>query len=95
MRLSKNYRESIKTVFSSVFGDGTVYLFGSRVDDEKKGGDIDLYMELENKQNLFAKKIKFLARLKRKIESQKIDVIFNEDSTRLIEKEAKRWAVAL
>ena len=95
MRLSKYYIDSIKTVFISVFGTGKIYLFGSRVDDMKRGGDIDLYIEVHNQENLFDKKIKFLSKLKQKIEDQKIDVVFNEDPTRLIEKEAKKWAVAL
>ena len=95
MRLSKYYRDSIHTVFDSVFEEGNIYLFGSRVDDAKKGGDIDLYIEVKNKNDLFEKKIKFLSRLKRKIENQKIDVVFNEDANRLIEKEAKKWAIAL
>ena len=95
MRLSKYYLESIKTTFNSIFKDGTIYLFGSRIDDTKKGGDIDLYIEVDDKTNLFEKKIKFLSKLKQKIDNQKIDVIFNEDKTRLIEQEAKKWAVAL
>ena len=95
MRLSKYYLDSIKTAFSSVFGDGAIYLFGSRIDDAKKGGDIDLFIEIEDKSNLFEKKIKFLSKLKQKIDNQKIDVIFNEDKTRLIEQEARKWAVAL
>ena len=95
MRLSTYYINSIKSVFNSIFGEGKIYLFGSRVDDTKKGGDIDLYMEVSNKENLFEKKIKFLSKLKQKIENQKIDVIFNEDATRLIEKEAKRWGIVL
>ena len=95
MRLSKYYIDSIKTTFKSIFKEGDIYLFGSRVDESKKGGDIDLYIEIDDKTNLFEKKIKFLSRLKQKIENQKIDVVFNEDKTRLIEQEAKRWAVAL
>jgi len=56
MRLSKYYIDSIKSVFTSVFGTGEIYLFGSRVDDSKKGGDIDLYVEVKDKENLFDKK---------------------------------------
>lgn len=95
MRLSKYYRKSIKDAFDTIFGEGKIYLFGSRVDETKKGGDIDLYIEIADKTSLFEKKIKFLARLKQKIEEQKIDVVFNEDATRLIEQEAKKWAIAL
>jgi len=37
MRLSIEYREVIKKYFNQFFHDGEIYLFGSRVDDSKKG----------------------------------------------------------
>ncbi len=95
MRLSLNYKNVIKKYFNQFFNDGEIYLFGSRVDDSKKGGDIDLYLVLKEHSNLFDKKIKFLSRIKREIGDQKIDVIFNTDSSRLIEKEAMRWGIKL
>ncbi len=95
MRLPRKYRETIKKYFYQVFLEGEIYLFGSRVDDTKKGGDIDLYLVLKNTSDLFQKKIKFLARVKRELGDQKIDVVFNTDKTRLIEKEAIKWGVKL
>lgn len=96
MRLKPNDIKTIKTLTETFFGKKShVFLFGSRVDDNKKGGDIDLYIEVDNKHNLFERKIKFLARLKRAIGDQKIDLVFNEDSSRLIEQEIKKWAVRL
>lgn len=95
MRLSLNYKNVIKKHFNQFFGDGEIYLFGSRVDDSKKGGDIDLYLVLKEHTNLFDKKIKFLSRVKRELGEQKIDVIFNTDSSRLIEKEAIQWGIKL
>lgn len=95
MRLSINYKNVIKKHFSEFFSDGEIYLFGSRTDDSKKGGDIDLYLVLKEHTNLFDKKIKFLSRIKRELGEQKIDVIFNTDSSRLIEKEAIRWGIKL
>ena len=62
MRLNQKYIQTIKENFSTVFGYGSIYLFGSRVDDTKKGGDIDLYLVVEDKTNLFRKKIKFLSK---------------------------------
>ena len=95
MRLSQKYINVIKSKFEEVFDIGEIYLFGSRVDDTKKGGDIDLYLVLKEHNNLFEKKIKFLSRVKRELGEQKIDVVFNQDPNRLIEKEAIRWGVKL
>ena len=47
-----------------------------------------MYLVLKEHSNLFEKKIKFLSRIKRELGEQKIDVVFNTDSSRLIEKEA-------
>ncbi len=96
MRLSKVYRDVIKSEAQAVFGeDITVNLFGSRIDDHKKGGDIDLYIMTSNQQDLFQKKLRFLARVKRILGEQKIDVIFNEDAARLVEQEAQKWSIPL
>lgn len=95
MRLSQNYISVIKENFLNTFKSGKIYLFGSRIDDEKRGGDIDLYLVLDDHTDLFQKKIKFLSRIKRALGEQKIDVIFNENSERLIEQEAKKWGIAL
>ena len=95
MRLSERYITVIKKYFKSIFTDGEIYLFGSRVDDSKKGGDIDLYLVVQNHINLFDKKIKFLARIHRELGEQKIDIVFNKDKTRLVEMEALKWGVKL
>jgi predicted nucleotidyltransferase len=95
MRLSQKYIEVFKRNFREFFIDGDIFLFGSRTDDSKKGGDIDLYFVLLDHQNLFEKKIKFLSRVKRELGEQKIDIVFNRDKTRLIEKEAIKWGIKL
>ncbi|MBV5277912.1 MAG: nucleotidyltransferase domain-containing protein [Campylobacteraceae bacterium] len=95
MRLSQRYIAVIKNYFKQFFKNGEIYLFGSRVDDSKKGGDIDLYFVLKEHSDLFEKKIKFLSRVKRELGEQKIDIIFNTDNTRLIEKEAIQWGIKL
>ncbi len=95
MRLSPHYIDTIKKYFYAFFDDGEIYLFGSRTDDSKKGGDIDLYLVVKNHDNLFEKKIKFLSRVKMELGEQKIDIVFNLDDTRLIEQEAKEWGIKL
>jgi predicted nucleotidyltransferase len=43
MRLTPAQIDTIRQAATAAFGQGTsVWLFGSRVDDAKKGGDIDL-----------------------------------------------------
>ncbi len=42
MRLSPEEIETIKSSVMQLDNLATIYLFGSRVDDAKKGGDIDL-----------------------------------------------------
>lgn len=95
MRLSNHYIEVIKKYFIHFFHKGNIYLFGSRVDDTLKGGDIDLYLEVEEHNDLFTKKRKFLSRIKRELGEQKIDVVFNKDKNRLIEQEAIKWGIKL
>lgn len=95
MRLSKRYIAVFKKYFLEFFHEGDIYLFGSRVDDSQKGGDIDLYLKVVDHTDLFNKKIKFLSRIKRELGDQKIDIIFNLDAERLIEKEAIKWGVRL
>ena len=96
MRLSPVYQAIIKAEAIKAFDDNAaVFLFGSRVDDSKKGGDIDLFIRIADKDGLFEKRIRFLARLKRQIGEQRIDVVFNEDEDRLIEQEVRKWSIPL
>lgn len=47
MRLTPAQIADIKSTTAALLGEGVrVTLFGSRVDDQKKGGDVDLYVEM-------------------------------------------------
>jgi predicted nucleotidyltransferase len=48
MRLTNQEIKSIKESFHQVFDCGKIYLFGSRVDDSLKGGDIDLFIDFKS-----------------------------------------------
>jgi predicted nucleotidyltransferase len=95
MRLNDFEQNSIKKAFKDVFKRGEVYLFGSRVNDNKRGGDIDLYIIPQIKENLREKKSLFLSKLYEYIGEQKIDIIIAKDKNRLIEQEAIKNGVRL
>ncbi len=96
MRLSAQYREVIKNASREVFGESSqIFLFGSRVDDTKLGGDIDLYIKTSDKTDLYNKRRKFMVKLMRSLGEQKIDVVFDEDANRPIEQEAMKWGIPL
>jgi predicted nucleotidyltransferase len=99
MRITDKDKQAIINMTHQHFDDSAeVYLFGSRVDDSKKGGDIDLYIIPKHKNStkqLFDKKIKLLVALNLALGEQKIDVIIAKDKNRLIEKEAIRTGIKL
>jgi len=76
MRLSKRLQNIIKKALSDSFGPVDVYLFGSRVDDSKKGGDIDLAIDTNiSKEGFKKKKIQFISLMVRFGFDLKIDVV--------------------
>lgn len=78
MRLTADQIEAIKQETEIFFGIGAqVWLFGSRVDDTKKGGDIDLFLRptVNDVSQLAKARFAFLARLKQRIGDQKIDLV--------------------
>ncbi len=79
MRLSEFEIENIKKIAREIWGEQVdVYLFGSRTDDSKRGGDIDLYIHLTKEpdaKELMLQKAEFLGNLELLLGEQKIDVI--------------------
>jgi predicted nucleotidyltransferase len=96
MRLSDQERHTIRAVTAEVFGpDARVMLFGSRVDDTRRGGDIDLFVDAPDTSNLSAKKIRFAVQLQMRLGEQKIDIVVASDPSRTIEQEARRTGVVV
>ncbi len=84
MRITPEEQKSIVELTRLHFGDdATVKLFGSRVDDKARGGDIDLFVEANVAVNtVHARRIGFLAELKHRIGDRRIDVVVRTpDST--------------
>lgn len=77
MRLSSKEQLSITRAFSLIIPNPfQLYLFGSRTDDQKKGGDIDLLLVVarEHKSGVIELKTKVRSEIFKHIPEQKIDI---------------------
>ena len=76
MRLEPEEQKAIKAAAAYAFGpDATVRLFGSRADDHRRGGDIDLHVEVDADVDTWQAKCRFEDNLFARIEPQRVDVI--------------------
>lgn len=99
MRLTDQQRFRIRSAAARVLGQtAEVWLFGSRVDDDARGGDIDLYVELEGEPaDILERQLRFYASLQRELGEQRIDVVVHRRGTPLrpIDREARRHGIPL
>lgn len=77
MRLSSHECRMIREAVAPRFGSGArVWLFGSRADDNARGGDIDLLVEApEPLEGAFAATVGLETDLQMALDDQKIDII--------------------
>lgn len=80
MRLKQRDIDAIKTATRVAFGDAAIVrLFGSRTDDDLRGGDIDLLIEADASDEREWHRVgAFKDELFRHIDEQKIDVVLIE-----------------
>lgn len=79
MRLSDKEIDTIKQKALKCFGEDTkVYIFGSRLDDTKRGGDIDIYIQATVSGDVLDLKIEYLQALEKELGEQKIDVLIDD-----------------
>jgi len=80
MRLDDKTRSIIKNEVASQFGEATVVrLFGSRVDDAQRGGDIDLFIEPNQiLENRIQEECRLSASLYIKLGGRKVDVLIRD-----------------
>lgn len=86
MRLAAEQISVIKQAAARFFGaDVSVLQFGSRADDSKPGGDIDLYIEThkEDITEIVRAEIAFLADVKGKPSDQEIEIFVNYPSRKM------------
>ncbi len=78
MRLQPAEVKAIKAEAAAIFGPSVVVrLFGSRVDDARRGGDIDLYLDVDADRCTLEREIKFQVRLEKILGERKIDVVLH------------------
>jgi len=79
MRLTDLERQVIQQKVLQILGTAArVFLFGSRLDDHAKGGDIDLLIEVtESVNNPAELAAKISAQIMRALNSRKVDVLIS------------------
>jgi len=89
MRLHGYLKKLIKHSLVKIFNNADIIIFGSRVDDRKQGGDIDIAIKTNVSSELFKqKKTIFLTELIRKNIDLKIDIVqYNDTMDSLLKKE--------
>ncbi|MBK5938471.1 nucleotidyltransferase domain-containing protein [Halochromatium roseum] len=99
MRLTPDQIEIIRQTTHEVFGDHVrVRLFGSRLDDQRRGGDIDLLVESDQTiLDQARKRLQLVARLQMRLGDQPIDVLTVDGQTNAgpVHREAQRTGVQL
>ncbi|KPF73978.1 hypothetical protein IP88_08245 [alpha proteobacterium AAP81b] len=76
MRLAPAEVAAIKAATHLAFGESAVVrLFGSRTDDARRGGDIDLHIEVDPGHDDWRARGRFDDALFARIEEQKVDVV--------------------
>lgn len=79
MRLSEPEIAAIKRSAAEVFGaDVVVRLFGSRLDDARRGGDIDLHLDVAPGRATWDHEAAYTIRLHDALGEQRIDVVLHE-----------------
>lgn len=77
MRLEPHEVAAIKSASLEAFGpQAIVRLFGSRLQDDVRGGDIDLHLEVEEGQQDVRHAAQFRWRVYEQLDERKMDLVF-------------------
>ena len=79
MRITENEKNVIIDAVKSADPGAKVWLFGSRADDSKKGGDIDIAIFSEKLSKDVMKEIQVRRFICNRIGEQKIDIVTSSD----------------
>jgi len=96
MRLSKKVKQKIVDTVYTTFGNVDIYLFGSRVDDTKRGGDIDIALDLKlSKDEFRKKKTKFFTTLMKMDFFYDVDLVLLNKEDKLLDDEIQKNSIKL
>ena len=96
MRLSKRVLKILEDNIKKSFGNVDVYLFGSRVDDTKRGGDIDLAIDSNLPREQFRKnRATFLANLIRIDFDYSVDIVDFNTNDKLLYNEIRQNCIKI
>ena len=84
MRINDHQKESIIMAVKNTDPQARVWLFGSRVDDSKKGGDIDIAIFSESINKDIMKEIQVKRYICDRIGEQRIDIVTTSDGSEAI-----------
>ena len=88
MRVSTYLQNEIVTVAEHAFGECELVLFGSRLDENKKGGDFDIAVKKEITTEAFKKaKVAFFKHLLLKDLDLPIDLVLYSKANKLLKNE--------
>ena len=99
IRLSKSQVAAICAAFRTCFNDGdSLWVFGSRADITKRGGDIDLYVEtMLGINEVLQAKLNFAKELFLRFDDRKIDIVIKHKNAEYlpIYKHAKETGIQI
>lgn len=101
MRLSDDYKRQFVDAAREAFGPGVVVrLFGSRLDDARRGGDFDVHVEADriaDEGQVFSAATRMRAALFDRLDGEPVDVVvrYRDEPPRWIDKVAIEQGVIL
>jgi len=81
MRITEYEKNSIVEAVKDIDSDAKIWLFGSRTDDSKRGGDIDIAVLSEKINKDTMKQMKIRRFICKRIGEQKIDIVVSANGS--------------
>lgn len=98
MRLNPHERTAIVEAVRAAFGpNAAVRLFGSRTQDSRRGGDIDLFVEVDPADYSYSDELELQLELLKRLGDQRVDVLVHQRGQPLspIDRVAKETGIPL